>query len=124
MCFWQSLQISDCFSYRSSLRDCQIALKLKPDYDKVINRAAYCSYKIQQYENCLEYCDKLLTKQKNDEILSLKEKCTTAIKDHNRNLRKQQLKDNNKQKQEKLLMQAILKSGAKIERTQGIMLVN
>lgn len=62
-------------NYRSSLRDCQLALKLKPDYTKAIIRAANCAYKINQYDRCIEYCDEiLLGTPENKEILDLRHK--------------------------------------------------
>lgn len=68
-------------NYRSSLRDCELALKLKSDYQKPLIRAAHCCYEIQQYDKCTDYCDRILNKQKNNkEILELRQKAVKAAK--------------------------------------------
>lgn len=56
-------------NYRSSLSDCKLALRLKPNYIKVLNRAATCSFHIKDYEQCIEFCDLLLDKCPTDKII-------------------------------------------------------
>lgn len=65
--------------FRSSLSDCNMALKMKPKYGKALNRAANCYHKIKEFTKCLELCDKLLEESPNDKsIIDLK---SQAIKD-------------------------------------------
>lgn len=65
--------------FRSSLNDCKQALKLKPQYTKVLNRAAHCYLKVKDFTQCLEFCDQILKESPNDKsIIDLK---SQAIKD-------------------------------------------
>uniref|UniRef100_A0A1B6LRU7 Cns1/TTC4 wheel domain-containing protein n=1 Tax=Graphocephala atropunctata TaxID=36148 RepID=A0A1B6LRU7_9HEMI len=47
-------------NYRTSLADCQIALKLQPQYEKALVRAAQCCYHLSRFQSCLEYCDQIV----------------------------------------------------------------
>lgn len=83
-------------------------MKRKPDYEKPLTRAAHCCYEIQQFDKCIEYCDKILSKQKNNkEILELRSKAVKAckIKDRDARIKERELK--NKTKAQKELLEAI-----------------
>lgn len=56
-------------NYRSSLNDCKLALRLKPKYIKVLNRAATCCFHIKDYEQCIDFCDRLLDESPTDKIM-------------------------------------------------------
>ncbi|XP_066148808.1 DNA polymerase interacting tetratricopeptide repeat-containing, protein of 47 kDa [Euwallacea fornicatus] len=103
-------------NYRSCLKDCELALKIKPMYNKVLNRAANCCYHLTQYNKALEFCDKLLEDNSNNkEILDLRKKCLKELKEKERNERK---KDIEKKKQKKLeddLIKEIVARGYQIE---------
>lgn len=104
-------------NYRSCLHDCELALKLKPDYDKVSNRAAHCSYQLGQYDKAVEFCDLILEKNKTDkDILKLRKKCVNDAKLKDRNTRKKYLEDKKKKQIENTLIEEILKRGYNIER--------
>lgn len=104
-------------NYRSCLHDCELALKLKPDYDKVSNRAAHCSYHLGQYDKAVEFCDLILEKNKTDkDILELRKKCVNDAKLKDRNTRKKYLEDKKKKQIENTLIEEILKRGYNIER--------
>lgn len=80
-------------NYRSSLRDCELAVKLKPDYKKVLIRAANCAYQIQHYEKCVEFCDHVLAIEKNDkEMVELRQKAAKGLKIKERDARVQEKK--------------------------------
>lgn len=97
-------------NYRSCLRDCESALKLKPDYSKVLIRAANCAYEIQQYEKCIEFCERV--EKTNREMIELREKAIKAMRIKERDLRR----DERKLKRENELLEAVLKTtGRKFE---------
>lgn len=103
-------------TYRSCLRDCELALKLKSDYEKVINRAANCAYYLKQYEKAVQFCDKILDKNKTDkDILELRKNSINQVKLAERNERKNKLENERKKKLEEKLINEILKRGYKIE---------
>lgn len=63
-----------------------LALNLKPEYSKALNRAAVCSFYIKDYNLCIEFCDKLLNQTPADkEILNLR---TDALVARVRNVNK------------------------------------
>lgn len=43
-----------------------MALKLNPDYQKVWNKAITCALQIKDYDQCVELCDKYLSKWPKD----------------------------------------------------------
>lgn len=58
-------------NYRSCLNDCKLALKFKPQYPKALSRAATCSFRIRDYDQCIDLCDQFLDRVPTD---------TTALK--------------------------------------------
>ncbi|CAH1111774.1 unnamed protein product [Psylliodes chrysocephalus] len=103
-------------NYRSSLQDCQLALKIKPDYEKALVRAANCCFEMKQYQNAIEFCDVILNKQKDNEvILELRQKCVNEEKLKKRNERKRDIEIKKKEKEEEELIKEIIKRGYKIE---------
>ncbi|XP_050311726.1 DNA polymerase interacting tetratricopeptide repeat-containing, protein of 47 kDa [Anthonomus grandis grandis] len=103
-------------NYRSCLKDCELALKHKPDYEKVLNRAAMCSYHMKQYEKAVEFCDRILQKNKtNDEILELRKNCVNEQKLKERNQRKKEIEEKKRLEEETSLVNEIIKRGYVIE---------
>lgn len=100
-------------NYRSSLRDCELALKLKPNYIKVLIRAANCSYEIQQYDKCIEFCDRVLSIEKNNkEIIELRQKAVKGLKIKQRDLR---IEEKKLRKENELLKCVFEKTGKQFE---------
>lgn len=56
-------------NYRSSLNDCKLALRLIPNYVKVLNRAATCCFHMKDYKQCIDFCNRILNRSPNDEII-------------------------------------------------------
>lgn len=110
-------QFSD---FRSSLRDSEEALKLKPEYDKVLTRAANCSFELKQYSKCIEYCDKILDKHKSDSIiLELRNKSIREGKLKERNERKKDAENKKQKKDVEDLLNNIVQRGYKLEIHRG-----
>lgn len=84
-------------NYRSCLTDCQIALKLKPDYPKVKLRSAQCLFHIGKFSECIQLCDELLQENAADStVIQLRTSCVNKQKESLRNERKraqQEMKD-------------------------------
>lgn len=77
-------------NYRSSLNDCKLALKFKPQYSKVLNRAAICNFHIKDYDQCIDLCDQFLDQNPTDKtILKLKSDVIIARECLQRDKRKQ-----------------------------------
>lgn len=93
-----------------------MALKIKPDYEKALVRAANCCFEMKQYQNAIEFCDVILNKQKDNEvILELRQKCVNEEKLKKRNERKRDIEIKKKEKEEEELIKEIIKRGYKIE---------
>lgn len=57
--------------YNSSLRDCEMALRLKPDYKNALVRAASCSFEVMRYGDAIKYCNTVLEKDKDNVHVSI-----------------------------------------------------
>ena len=78
--------------YRSSLRDSKLALKLKPSYSKVLLRAANCSFLLEQYQECIDYCDKILEQNvESKQFLNLRQSCINCLKTKERDERRKEI---------------------------------
>lgn len=90
------------------MRDCELALKLQPDYEKPLLRAAHCCYEIRQPEKCIDYCDRILAKQKsNKEVLELRQKAVYAAKTKGRDERIQEREEKKRSERQKDLLETI-----------------
>lgn len=102
--------------FRSALKDCELALKLNPNYVKVLKRAANCCYNLNQFNKCIEFCDRILELEKDNKTLAaLKKECVKNAKLKARNERKQELETKNKEKEENALLNTIRQRGYHIE---------
>ncbi|KAJ8910500.1 hypothetical protein NQ315_012347 [Exocentrus adspersus] len=103
-------------NYRSSLRDCETALRIKPGYDKALIRAANCCYELREFGKAVDYCDKILEKQKgNTAILDLRQESINAAKVKERDDRKKEAAAKRKAKEEEGIINEILGRGYNIE---------
>lgn len=101
---------------RSCLKDCELALKIKPHYDKVLTRAANCCYHLGQYNKAVEYCDQILEGNKtHKETLELRKKCVNEAKLKERNERKKAAENKKSKMLEDKLIEEIIKRGYHIE---------
>ncbi|RZC36104.1 TPR 11 domain containing protein [Asbolus verrucosus] len=100
----------------SSLIDAEAALKLKPDYDKVLVRAANCCFKVENYEKAVEFCDRILERNKDDkETLALRKNSINQAKIKERDRRRRAVAANKLKKEEETIVEEIIKRGIKIE---------
>ncbi|CAD1478675.1 unnamed protein product, partial [Heterotrigona itama] len=107
-------------NYRSSLNDCKFALKLKPNYVKVLNRAATCCFHIKDYEQCIDFCDRVLDESPTDKIkLHLKSQAVAAGERLKRDKRKQDRLEKKLDKEEEELLDIIRSRGVNLELIEG-----
>ncbi|XP_033214607.1 DNA polymerase interacting tetratricopeptide repeat-containing, protein of 47 kDa [Belonocnema kinseyi] len=107
-------------NYRSCLSDCKEALKLKPKYPKALSRAANCYFKIKDYTRCIEICDQILEEAPTDKsVIKLKSEAITEKKRHERDLRKQDVKEKKYEKQEEKVLRVILSRKIKLDSMSG-----
>lgn len=107
-------------NYRSSLNDCKFALKLKPDYAKVLNRAATCCFHVKDYEQCIDFCDQILDESPTDKIiLHLKSQAAAAGERLERDKRKQDRLEKKLDKEEEELLDIIRSRGVNLELIEG-----
>ncbi|XP_078041559.1 DNA polymerase interacting tpr containing protein of 47kD [Augochlora pura] len=105
-------------NYRSSLNDSKHALKLKPNYPKVLIRAATCSFHVKDYDQCIQLCDQFLDESPTDKkILSLKAEAVTARERLKRDKRKQERLEKKLDKEEEELINIIKNKGINLELT-------
>lgn len=94
--------------YRSCLRDCEIALKFKPKYTKVMVRAANACFAMENYDKAVDFCDNLLDEEPaNKEMQALRQKCLNASKAKQRDFRKRLSALKKKANEEKELLKVI-----------------
>lgn len=106
-------------NYRSSLNDCKLALKLKSNYIKALNRAATCCLYIKDYDNCIDFCDQLLDESPTDKIiLHLKSQAIAARDRLKRDKRKQDRLEKQLNKKEEELLNIIKRNGINLELTE------
>ncbi|XP_016918151.2 DNA polymerase interacting tetratricopeptide repeat-containing, protein of 47 kDa [Apis cerana] len=103
-------------NYRSSLNDCKLALKLKSNYTKALNRAATCCLYVKDYDNCIDFCDQLLDESPTDKIiLHLKSQAVAARDRLKRDKRKQDRLEKQLNKKEEELLNIIKRNGINLE---------
>ncbi|XP_057658120.1 DNA polymerase interacting tetratricopeptide repeat-containing, protein of 47 kDa [Diorhabda carinulata] len=103
-------------NYRSSLQDCELALKIKPNYEKALVRAANCCVEMKNYKKAIDYCDIILNKEKDNRIvLDLRKKCVSAAKIKERDERKREHQEKKRNEEEDVIINEIIKRGYMIE---------
>lgn len=107
-------------NYRSSLNDCQRALKLQPKYPKALNRAANCCFNMKDYGQCIDLCDQFLDEYPTDAaMLNLKTRAIAARERARRDQRKRERQGRQSSKQIEELLETIQSRGVKIELPPG-----
>lgn len=103
-------------NYRSALKDCELALKLKPDYEKALLRAALCCCESKKFDLGIKYCNKILELNKDHKTAqNLLRKCLHNLKVLEKNERKKLLEKKKKISAEKALLDEIYKRGVRLE---------
>ncbi|XP_003491696.1 DNA polymerase interacting tetratricopeptide repeat-containing, protein of 47 kDa [Bombus impatiens] len=107
-------------NYRSSLNDCKLALRLIPNYVKVLNRAATCCFHMKDYKQCIDFCNRILNRSPNDEIIfHLKSQAVIEGERLKRDKRKQDRLEKKLNKEEEELLNVIKEKGVNLESIKG-----
>ncbi|XP_044763280.1 DNA polymerase interacting tetratricopeptide repeat-containing, protein of 47 kDa [Coccinella septempunctata] len=104
-------------NYRSSLKDCEAAINLKPNYLKALCRAAQCCQATNKLELCVTYCDKILEIESDNGLyLKMKNDCAEKL---DRQKKQKKIEERDERKREKIvgkLYEAIVKRGINIKK--------
>lgn len=103
-------------NYRSSLNDCLAALKLKENYPKALHRAAECLFHLRQYDNCIQYCDKIIENDKSNKAFQeLRSKAINSKRLAERDRRKLIAAEKKDEKQGMELLDAVRSRGIRFK---------
>jgi len=108
-------------NYRSSLHDCEKAVRLTPTHMKAILRGAQCCFALKQYDICQTWCDKgLKVDSKHSELLKLRSDAVRLAKEKERDERKRAMIEKKKKTEEKKILDEIRSRGIKVEQKKGV----
>jgi len=103
-------------NYRSSFNDCALAIKFKEDHFKAIKRGALCCYQLKRYSDCIEWSQKALELEANDnEIQTILAKATQELKEVERNARRELTRKKKKNKDDLKLLNGLKSRGIKLK---------
>lgn len=78
-------------NYRSALNDCVFARKMNTNNVKAIYKGAECCFKLNLFDDCVKWCDKLLSINSADEkSKELRAKCEVGKKTYEKEKRKKE----------------------------------
>ncbi|XP_054274161.1 DNA polymerase interacting tetratricopeptide repeat-containing, protein of 47 kDa [Macrosteles quadrilineatus] len=102
-------------NFRSSLSDCLAALKLQPQYEKALVRAAQCCQQLGRYAECQTYCDQVLaTNPSHPDMVKLRKDAVTKQKMAERDKRKEAILEKQAKLEEEKLLKAIQERNIKV----------
>lgn len=103
-------------NWRSSLRDSEQALKLQPKHEKSLLRASRCCRELDRWEQCIQFCDEILTQRpEHEEALSLRQHSIRAAAASDRDKRKRRIAEERIQANHNSLITKILSRGIKVD---------
>ncbi|XP_059611943.1 DNA polymerase interacting tetratricopeptide repeat-containing, protein of 47 kDa [Phlebotomus argentipes] len=103
-------------NYRSALADALKAVELKPDYKKALVRAAKCAEALQRFDECINYCDQILTEEPSDkDMLKMRQNCCAKKAEKERKERKLDAEQRRKTREDRKIITEIQKRGIRIE---------
>ncbi|XP_040573554.1 DNA polymerase interacting tetratricopeptide repeat-containing, protein of 47 kDa [Lepeophtheirus salmonis] len=92
-------------NYRSSLMDARFAIRTTPSHLKALIRGAKCSMELSRYKECIEWCERILANDPdNEEIKDIKTKAFSKKSEQERNERKEALRIH----KESILLESLL----------------
>ena len=103
---------------RSSLLDCQAAIKILPGHMKAIVRGAQCQFQLKHFAACKEWCDLgLETDRQHSDLLKMRQDSVNQEKAVERDRRKRQMEEKRKKVAENVLLDLIKQRGIKVSNT-------
>ena len=107
-------------NYRSSLKDCELAVRLTPTHIKAILRGAQCCMGLKQYQQCQTWCDKGLKIEPNhQELTKLRKDSVKLLKQIERDTRKKEMEEKKKKMEADLIIDKLKSKEIVIERKKG-----
>ena len=107
-------------NYRSSLLDCQMALRFTPDHMKAILRGASCQTKMKHHAECRDWCDRGLELDPgHEELLRMRGEAVCSLKCAERDERKRALAAKRSAVEEGLVLDLIKARGIKVASAKG-----
>jgi len=107
-------------NFRSSLQDCERAVRLTPDHMKAIIRGAQCCLQLKHYQLCQKWCDRgLKLDPQETELLKIRAEAVKLSKEAERNERKRALEEKKRKAEESKVIDAIKSKKINIERKKG-----
>jgi tetratricopeptide (TPR) repeat protein len=107
-------------NFRSSITDCILARKFKPDHLKAIVRGCQCCVELRKYADSVRWCDEGLAIAPTDEkLLSLRAKADKLLRQEERDRRKVSAKAKKDAAKDNELLDAIKSRGIKLEPSQA-----
>lgn len=107
-------------NYRSALIDCRLTLKVQPDHAKAVNRAIQCCLELRRFKEAVHWCDHGLVhggaggEKAAAELKAIRFKAEKAMKEKERNERKEALAKKKKERENKQLLDLIKARGIKV----------
>ncbi|CAL1285843.1 unnamed protein product [Larinioides sclopetarius] len=99
-------------NYKKALRDSEESRKLKPDHSKALHRGALCCFQLQEWSDCIAWCDEGLNVSPDDKTLvELKNKAEEEKKIAQRNKRKALVLETKRKKELEEVKSAIQERG-------------
>eukprot|EP00092_Neocalanus_flemingeri_P038879 GFUD01042327.1.p1 GENE.GFUD01042327.1~~GFUD01042327.1.p1 ORF type:complete len:397 (+),score=144.01 GFUD01042327.1:95-1285(+) len=103
-------------NYRSSLRDCETALRISATHMKAVLRGAQCCSKLKHYKECIEWCDKgLEVDSTHTELLKLRAESVQVEKAVERDARKRLAAEKREKQEHNTLLELIRQRGIKVQ---------
>ena len=105
---------------RSSLLDCQAAIKILPSHMKAIVRGSHCHSQLKHFSACKEWCDLgLQIDPQHPELLKLRQEAVSNEKALERDRRKRQMEEKRQKIAENVLLDLIRQRGIKVTSRDG-----
>merc|ERR1712058_52076 len=107
-------------NYRSSVNDCQAAIKINPSHMKAIIRGAQCHNKMKHYAECRDWCGKgLELESSHEELLKLRQDSVQKVKALEGDERKRMIEEKRKKIEENVVLDLITQRGIKVASSKG-----
>jgi len=103
-------------NFRSSLRDCEAAIKVNSAHMKAVVRGAKCCISLQHYKECVTWCDKgLAIESTHQELLELRAEAVSKDKAKQRDQRKKLAAEKREKQEQGELLDIIKSRGIRVQ---------
>jgi len=104
-------------NFRSSLQDCERAVRLSPTHMKAILRGAQCCMSLKQYQNCQNWCDKgIKVEPKHVQLTQLRQEASKLLKQKERDERRMEIEKTKKKEKDNKILEMLRSKNICIQR--------